>query len=1040
MNKWTDFSLKNVSAIILICVILFIAGSYSATTLKQESMPDISLPVVFITTVYPAPPIDVMENVTEVLEKRIVGIEGLKKISSISNDNYSAITVELQNGRSPDAAKLDIESAIKGVDLPSGAGEPQVSKFGSSDFPVYFAAVHAGDSMGKEELNRIYSNIIEPTLSAMDGIDHVDSVGQYEATMKLKLDIHALNNYGLTPALVQQSIQAALTTSPVGTVELGGTSQTVRVESDLNSLYNLENMKITAPTGATVLLKDIAKIEAVSDSQFISRLDGDPAIGITLYKGKDANTVQFSDDADALFAQWEEEFPGLQFTTVYNAADEVKKSIHGMLKEGILGAILASAMILLFLRNVRMTLIVLVSIPLSILTTLSVMSALDITLNIMTLGGLTIAIGRVVDDAIVVIENIYSELQQAQERNDSVIKIATARVASAITSSTITTAAVFLPIAFVSGILGDLFRPFAITLVVALLTSLVVALTVIPMLAKLLVLHSDKIQVHGEEHVGKMGAIYRPILSWSLHHPKRTLLIAFLALVISVGGTLPFLPAAFMPDSESNRQVIFTIELPKETSFEATDLQMKEIEALLVGSKKQDGEPVFDYFESMVGYDMENMSGERTNYQATIIASVAEGLHPETTAKQYAEKIVSMTPAGSEVDGQLMSSAAMGGSGEDFAYLLKGEDLNQLMAGAELIKAKMQEFPELEDIEDSLSEKKQQVIVSVDQNKARTYGLSSAQIMQTMALWLAETDIGDLKFDNVTYATKMMIDDDYKNSLDKLGKIRLSTPTGAVIYLNEVAKVSQVDAPTSISRESQEQYVKVGAKINSVDKGGVSTKVAAALKTVELPGGVRSEVQGVNDDIEESFGQMAVAMVAAIMLVYLIMVITFGNATAPFVILFSLPLAAIGGFLGLFISGESINVTSLIGFLMLIGVVVTNAIVLVDRVQQLRHEGYSARDALVKAGMNRLRPIIMTAGATIMTLLPLALGFSEGAIISKGLAVVVIGGLTTSTLLTLVVVPVMYEVMDQFHHWVTRSFRKKKQITVSAAQPPVHKA
>jgi multidrug efflux pump subunit AcrB len=1024
MNSFTHFSLKNVAAIIIISALLFIAGAYSASTLKQESMPDISLPVVFVSTVYPAPPKDVMENVTKKLEKRIVGIEGLKKISSTSNDNFSAITVELVNGRSPDDAKKDIEAAIADISLPVGASAPKVSKFGSNDFPVLFAAVHGQNNTNQEELNQIYKNNIEPTLSAMDGIDHVDSVGQTEATLKLKLDVNATSNYGLTPAAVTQSIQAALMTSPAGTADFNGTTQSVRVESDLNTIYNLENMRLSTPAGGTVMLKQISKVEAISESQFVTRLNNEPAIGITLYKGKDANTVEFADNVEKLMAGWEKEFPNLRFTTVYNAATDVKKSINGMLKEGAMGALLASVMILVFLRNVRMTLIVLVSIPLSILTTLCIMAGLDITLNIMTLGGLTIAVGRVVDDSIVVIENIYSELQKARDRNESVIKLATRRVSSAITSSTITTAGVFLPITFVGGVLGDIFRPFAITLVVALMASLIVALTVIPMLAKLLVLNSSKIKYHDEEHVGKFTAKYKSVLSYSLNNPKKIVFLSFLILVVSIGGTVPFLAAAFMPESATDKQIQFTLKLPRETSFEAMDLKMKEIEAMLGEAKDPTGAPAFDYFESMVGYDQNNTSGERTSYRAMIISAVSQHSDTKKMAEQYKEKILYMVPQGSEVEGSLLT-ASMGGAGADFSYLLKGDDLNQLMEAAELITQKMKEFPELQEIKDNLSEKKLQVNVSVDQNKARMFGLSSAQITDAVRQWLAKYDLGEIKFDNVTFATKVMIDDEFKNSIEKLGNIRLVTPAGTTISLNEVAKVRQTDAPAAITREMQEQFVSITAKIDSKDKGGVSSKVTEALKTVELPAGVRTQVQGVSDDIQESFGQMAVAMLAAIFIVYLVMVIAFGNASAPFVILFSLPLAAIGGFLGLFVANESINITSLIGFLMLIGVVVTNAIVLIDRVQQLREEGASAYDALIHAGLTRLRPIIMTAGATVLSLLPLALGFSEGSLISKGLAVVVIGGLTTSTILTLVVVPAVYVLIDRMNMRIARLFSKK---------------
>lgn len=1039
MNSLTRFSLKNAAAIIIISVILFIAGGFSATTLKQENMPDISLPVVFVSTVYPATPKDVMEDVTKKLEKRIVGIEGLKKLDSTSSDTFSAIVVQLVNGRSPDDATRDIEAAISDVKLPAGASKPKVSKFGSNDFPVYFAAVHGKGNTNQEELNRIYKDIIEPTLSAMDGIDHVDSVGEQEATLKLKLDIRALNTYGLTPAIVTQSIQAAIATSPAGTAELNGTSQSVRVESDLNTIYNLENMKLTTSAGQTVLLKQISKVEAISDSKYRTRLNNEPAIGITLFKGKDANTVEFSNQVEKLMGGWEKEYPNIQFTTVYNAATDIKKSINGMLKEGALGALLASIMILLFLRNVRMTMIVLVSIPLSILVTLCIMASLDLTLNIMTLGGLTIAVGRVVDDSIVVIENIYTELQKAQQRDESVIKLATARVASAITSSTITTAGVFIPIAFVGGVLGDIFRPFAITLVVALMASLIVALTVIPMLAKLMVLGSRKIKHHDETANGKFTLKYKAFLTFCLRNPIKVIAASFLIFVLSIGSTVPFLASSFMPESATDKQIQFTLKLPRETSFESMDQKIKEIETMFGQEKTPSGEPVFEYFESMIGYDQNNTSGERTDYRAMIMTSVTEAVDAKKAANDYTNKIKYMVPQGSEVEGKLLSESMSGGSGEDFAYVLKGEDLNQLTDAVALVRKKMEEFPELKEIKDNLSEKKLQITVSVDQNKARLYGLSSAQITQTVSQWLSETEIGEIKFDNVSFVTKIMVDKEYKNSLDEIGKIRIETPSGQTVSLNEVAKVRQVDAPASITREMQQQYVKITAKIDSKDKGGVSMKVGEALKTAELPSGVRTSVQGVNEDIQESFGQMVVAMGAAIMIVYLVMVIAFGNASAPFVIMFSLPLAAIGGFLGLFVARESINITSLIGFLMLIGIVVTNAIVLIDRVQQLREEGAGLQEALIEAGMTRLRPIIMTAGATVFSQLPLALGASEGALISKGLAVVVIGGLTTSTVLTLIVVPVIYEVIDRMKERVSRLFKRNKAVLVdSNSTPAVH--
>ncbi|MCZ8511295.1 efflux RND transporter permease subunit [Paenibacillus filicis] len=1035
MNKLTVFSMKNITAIIILIVILVCGGIYSSTTLKVESMPDISFPVVLVNTQYLAPPKDVLEDVTKPLEKAVAGLDGIKNLTSTSSDNFSSIVIELEQNKKPDDVKKDVESLISNVKLPQSSEKPKVQTFGFASQPVYYLSIYGSNGMNQEELDKVYKDVILPGFNSIKGIDHVDSIGNQESVLTMKMDVNAINNYGLTPAQVSQNIKAALATAPAGSVDFNGNTQMVRVKTDLDSIYNLENMKITTASGTTVMLKQIAKVEAISESTFLSRLNGQPAIGVNLYKTKNANAVQFGADADKLMDGWKKDYPNITFHTIYNSAVDIKESVNGMVREGALGAVLASIMILLFLRNIRMTLIVLVSIPLSILITLMVMAPLGISLNIMTLGGMAIAIGRVVDDSIVVIENIYSQLQRAQERSESVIRLATAQVSSAITSSTITTVGVFAPIALVSGVLGEVFRPFAVTLVVALLSSLIVAVTVIPMLAKLMVLGSKNIKHHDEEAVGKLSLTYKRTLLWSLNNRKKTAFLAFILFLATLAGTTPFLATSFMPESESDKMMMFNIKMPRETTIETMNEKVKEIEAMMREAKDPAGQPTFDYVESLIGY---NNGTDRIAYRSQFFASASKNSNAKQVVKDFKEKMLYLMPKGSEAEAQLLSGGGPPSGGADFSYMLKSDDLNSLMTGAELVKAKMKEFPELNDIKDSLSEKKTEVEVSVDQNKARLYGLSSAQIMDTVRSWLAEEKIGDLKFDNTTFKTKVMLDPAFKNSVDKIGRFTIKTPTGTTVNLNEIAKIRQIDAPVAITRDTQEQYVKVTASIDSKDKGGVSKKVSDALKTVELPSGVRAQVKGVTDDIQTSFFQMFIAMGASIFIVYLVMVLAFGNASAPFAILFSLPLAAIGGLLGLLITHESVNITSLIGFLMLIGVVVTNAIVLVDRVQQLREAGHSVRDALIEAGMTRLRPIIMTAGATIIALLPLGLGLSKGTLISKGLAVVVIGGLTTSTLLTLVVVPVMYEMIHGFNNRMGRLFKRKEKAAApakSAAAP-----
>ncbi|MCZ8513290.1 efflux RND transporter permease subunit [Paenibacillus filicis] len=1022
MNRLTQFSMKNVSALMIIIFLLFGSGIYSASQLKKENFPDISFPVVMVTTTYSGSPQDIMENITKPIEEKLANVADIDSLTSTSSDNLSSVLIQFKQGSDTDKKKQDVESLLQDVKLPSSASKPKAATFGFASIPAYYLVAYADNGMSQTELDKLYTDKIKPGFESISGLDHVNAIGNRETTMDIQLNADALSAFGLTPAQVTGAISSALSKGPIGTVELSGNDKMARVMGDLDSLYNLEQMEIGLSSGGSVTLSQVAKVSAISDSNFNARLDGKPALGIHLFKTKDANAVDFSNAADKLMADWKTSMPNVTFKSIYNSADEVKESISGMLREGIAGALLASLMILLFLRNIRMTLVVLVSIPLSILITLLMLKQLNITLNIMTLGGMFIAVGRVVDDSIVVIENIYTNLARAQERNESVIALATKQVAMAITSSTIATVGVFAPIGMVSGMVGQIFRPFAITIACALLASLLVALTVIPMLAKLLVLRGKSIKAHDEHETGKFTAFYERVLQWSLKNRIKTLLISGLLFIVSLAVTIPNLAVSFVPNGDTPRTMYYQIKLPYETSFNATDLKAKELEQMMRDTKDSNGDPVFDYVESLVGY---SGADDRTAYEMQIYVEVNKNVNPDTVKTQFKNALLAELPKGSQVDPKTLGGGG-GVSTTDFSYSLIGTDQKQLETAAAEVKKKLAEFPELSEISDSLSDAKTQVDIVVDQKKARAYGLDVATVRDTARSWVAKQELGDIKLDNVTYKTTVSLAKTDKDSLEKLGRMPIRTSTGTV-YLDEIAKLTEVEAPASITRDNQKQVVNITSKINSTDKSGVSKKVTAALASVELPDGVGRQVKGVSKDINESFTQLFAAMAVAVAIVYLVMVLAFGNAAAPFAILFSLPLAAIGGLIGLLVTRESLNVTSMIGFMMLIGIVVTNAIVLVDRAQQLRHEGYTVRHALIEAGRVRLRPIIMTAGATIVALVPLALGFTHGTLISKGLAVVVIGGLTTSTILTLVVVPIVYELIEGFKNRVSGWMNRDKK-------------
>ncbi|MFC0215115.1 efflux RND transporter permease subunit [Paenibacillus chartarius] len=1042
MSRLTDFSMKNVSAVIIIIALLFGGGLYSTSTLKIENFPDISFPVVSVSSTYQASPQDVMEDVTKPLEEAVSNLADVKNVSSTSSGSFSSVIIEFNQGIDLDKKKTEVKDVVAGVSLPAGAGEPQVSTFGSASAPSYYLTIQAKDGVSQAEMDRMYKDVLEDEIEGLNGIDHYDVIGNRDTKIDIELDSNALNRYGLTPAQLAQSIQGALTSGPVGTVKLSGNEKMARITGSLNTVYDLQNMEVTTPSG-TVLLSQLASVEAITDATFTARLDEKPAIALVLYKTKSANAVDFSSDIHKLTAKWSETMPQLEFKELYDGAVEVKKSINGMLKEGVVGALLAALMILVFLRNIRMTLIVLVSIPLSILITLLTMSYLNITLNIMTLGGIFIAIGRVVDDSIVVIENIYSRLVQAQEDGESVIRLATKEVSSAITSSTLATVGVFGPIGMVSGIAGQIFRPFAITLACALLASLIVALTVIPMMAKLLV--AKQVQAKGaaahreESYDGPVYGFYRRWLEWSLRNGGKTLLLALLALVVSLAVIVPNLSVSFIPSDDSSRNIYFTVKLPNEYTLEATDAKVKEMEKVLREAKTAEGEALFESIEALVGYEGGNIAAmgvplEAVSYKAQVHAIVREGESPTQAKKQYTAALTELLPAGSEL--KPFTLVGDMGSSADFSYKVKGDDQQKLQEAAVILREKLKTYPELTELEDSLSDAKTELKIEVDQKKARLYGLSASSVRDSVAFWLRDSSIGEHKLDNVNYTINVKVREKDVDTADEVGRIAVRSSTGSLVYLSEIARIQEVDAPVNIQREKKRQVLSFTAKIESANKGGISQKIAQDLNQVSLPDGVSREVAGVSQDIGESFSQLFVAMGVAVFVVYLVMVLAFGNASAPFAILFSLPLAAIGGLLGLFITRTTLDVTTLIGFMMLIGIVVTNAIVLIDRAQQLREQGYTVRHALIEAGIVRLRPIIMTAVATIAALVPLALGFSEGTIISKGLSIVVIGGLITSTVLTLVVVPVAYEKIEGMKLRLRSGSSKRKASRASAPSDP----
>lgn len=764
------------------------------------------------------------------------------------------------------------------------------------------------------------------------------------------------------------------------------------------------DMEMAEPELELVALRDVAEVTYGAGEQVVySRANDAPAVLIDVVKTQEANTV---DIVKALHVAIDDSMDGLPadtaITYTYDGSDQINKSIEDMIQEGLLGALFAFIVILVFLRNIRSTLISAVSIPLSIVLALLFMRLMGVTMNVMTLGGLTVAIGRVVDDSIVVIENIYNHLQAGGEPGVALIKRATAEVSSAITSSTLTTVAVFAPMMLVSGVVGKIFTPFALTVAVALLASLLVSLTIVPLLAKWSLL-SVKVTPR-DEGATRTGLAYRKALTWSLDHPGIVISTATLIFVASL-GLASIVGMGFMPPST---EPYLNVDVEYPAGFTAKDVD----DALRVVEAEFAENPNIAFYTATVevstGFNMAQ-GGVTGGNKGHVFAKLSEDADLDVELAAIYAATDSLVANGAKVTAAQVDMSGTSANALEIYVIGSPEEIDEAVP---LITAGLEGIDGLENVSSNLSEKRPQIIAEVDQAKAAEYGLNAAMVAMTIRGYVAEQSAGFTEIDGmdaeIIYVTAL----DELDAAEDLAGRPLATPLGEEIEIRDVATVEVVDTATSVLTYNESEYASVTGSITERDTSTVIQAAELKIDELDLPSGVEVSVGGVAQMMSDSFEQLGIAMIVAIFAVYLVMVLTFGEAIAPLTIMFSLPLAVVGGLLGLFITGLPLDMPAMIGALMLIGIVTTNAIMFVERVHQRMGEGMPRREALLDAGTNRMRPILMTALTTIMALIPMASGFKSGALMSQSLAVVVVGGLTASTALTLIVVPVIYDLLE----------------------------
>ncbi|SIN17614.1 efflux RND transporter permease subunit [Micromonospora cremea] len=1018
MSLLARFSLANRGLVALIAVVTTAFGAFAVPSLKQQLLPSLEFPAAFIVAAYPGAGPEIVESqVTEPIENALQGIPGLDQVTSTSREGAATVQVLYEFGTDLDDVVNKMQTALSRIDaqLPESV-DPQVIAGSTDDLPaVVLAATGAADERALAEKLRA---TVVPELEGIEGVRTVEVTGTRDDVVVVTPDPAKLAAAKLQPTAIGTALKTNGVSVPAGAVTDGGLALPVQVGTPVATLDDLRGI-VVAPGAAPVRLGDVATVEQqLAPATAITRTNGKDSLGIAVTAAPDGNAVEISHEIRDRLADLKDA-SGAELTVAFDQAPFVEKSIESLTTEGLLGLLMAVIVILVFLLSVRSTVVTAVSIPLSVLVALIALWIGDYSLNLLTLGALTIAVGRVVDDSIVVLENIKRHLEYGEEKRHAIIT-GVREVAGAVTASTLTTVAVFAPIALVGGFVGQLFAPFAITVTVALLASLLVSLTVIPVLAYWFLKprggtpDDEAVRRVAEEKElrSPLQRAYLPVIGFATRKRSTRWITVGLGLLVLFGtfGLAQKLETNFLDDSGQDT-LSFRQELPAGSGLAATDAAAKQVETVL---GRTDG--VETYQVTAGGGDNPWAGGGGNN-----VASWSVALDGDTDAKQMREVLRKEFDTLGTGLGEISFGGGQDASTSQLEVIVQASDPEVLTRAAEAARTAMAGVPDVEDVSTSLADRVPRVDVSVDRVAAGRVGLTEAAVGQLVSQAFRGAPLGQVTLDGQQQNVVLRLGTRPPVSVEELRAL----PVGPV-KLGDIATVTQGEGPQQVTRIDGERSVSVTGTATGSNLGATSQELQKRLDAIDVPGASLT-IGGVSADQADAFGDLGLAVLAAIAIVFLIMVATFRSLTQALVLLISIPFAATGAIGLLLVTGTPLGVPALIGVLMLVGIVVTNAIVLLDLINQYRAQGMGVRDAVVEGGRRRLRPILMTAVATIFALLPMALGLTgEGGFISQPLAVVVIGGLLSSTLLTLILVPTLYTMVEHTKESLRERRRRRR--------------
>jgi HAE1 family hydrophobic/amphiphilic exporter-1 len=1038
--KITDFSIRRPMTIAVLVVVILLLGAVSLSRLAIDLYPEMNLPVGAVMTSYPgAGPQEVENQVTRPMESVLGTVSDLDTIQSISSTGESIVIVRFNWGTDMDFASLQMREKvdmIKGM-LPDGADDPMVFKMDPNMLPIMQLAV-VGDR--PQQVKQVAEDVIQPRLERVAGVAAVRVEGGVQREIQVLVDKAKLNGTGLSLNQVVQSLQSENRTVSAGDVQSGSKDMLVRVTGEFQSIEEIRQIVLTSPSGASVYLKDIADVvDGSAEQTHLSRVNGQPGLAVMIHKQSGVNTVQVSRDVKAALEELKNEVPpDFSFQKVMDQSEFIEESINSVVKKIFLGGALAILVMLVFLRNVRSTLIISTAIPISIIGTFVLLYFNDMTLNLISLGGLALGVGLIVDDAIVVLENIYRHRQQGYGLVDAA-KQATDEVGNAVTSATLTTIAVFMPIVFVEGLASQLFKPMAYTVTFAVLTSLMVALTLVPLLSsRYLKLEEPregtlwgKVYRSSGEKFDRFYNWYRKVLQWSLGH-RKTVVASIAAMFVASLALIPMVGAEFIPTIDEG-YVKVTLDLPDGTHLDETNRIIGKVEALA------EEIPEVENIITNVGFTgSESMGGQASSDAGQVYFQLVDKAERSRSTEVIAGVVREKAQyiAGADINVSATGPALEGQQvGSPVSITIKGDDLEVLGSLAEEITSLVEEVPGTAEAANSMGEGRPEIRVIADRDRAAAYGLTGSQIASAVRTAIQGTVATQYRTAGDEIDVRVRLKGGQDASVQDLENLTVSSPAAGAVPIRQVATLEEAEGPNSINRNDQSRVVNVTANLSGRDLGSVMEDIRAKLAGIDLPQGYSIEYGGQYEEMMDAFGNLGLALLLAVALVYLVMVAQFESLIYPFIIMFSVPVTIIGVTLSLLLSGRPFSVPAFIGVILLAGIVVRNAIVLVDYINVLRRRGMERDEAILKAGPTRLRPILMTALTAILAMFPMALGIGAGAEGQAPLATVVVGGLAFSTVITLVLVPVIYTIMDDIPKWWKNRREKKKQKKLAKTQP-----